>query len=97
MLTSGGGCFLSQKTLTAQMYLINPINLSEAISFSVRGVLCSRCWVCNRAAVVRDGEVRLSPRSRLRFACRQREVIKDVTAHAVNIGVNQVITIFVWA
>ena len=71
------------------MYLINPINLSEAISFSVRGVLCSRCWVCNRAAVVRDGEVRLSPRSRLRYACRQREVIEVVTAYAVNVSDNQ--------
>ena len=57
MLTSGGGCFLSQKTLTAQIYLINPINLSEAISFSVRGRLGG--WVCNRAAVV-DGVGRYS-------------------------------------
>ena len=41
------------------------------------------CWVCNRAAVVDGGCIRLSPHSRLR---RQYGVIHNVTARAVNIA-----------
>ena len=37
------------------------------------------------------GEIRLSPRSRLRYACRQREVTQTVTARTVNIAYNQII------
>ena len=46
------------------------------------------CWVCNRAAVVDGGCIRLSPHSRLR---RQYGVIHNVTARAVNVAGNQII------
>ena len=80
MLTLGWRFSLAENADGADN-LINPINLSEGVSFLREGV-----WVCNRAAVVRDGEVRLSPYSRLR---RQCGVIEVVTAHAVNIADNQ--------
>ena len=48
------------------------------------------CWVCNRAAVVDGGSICQSPHSRLR---RQYGVIHNVTARAVNIAGNQMVTI----
>ena len=50
------------------------------------------CWVCNRAAVVDGGCIRLSRHSRLR---RQYGVIHNVTARAVNIAENQMATIMI--
>ena len=80
-----GWRFISRENADGADNLINPINLCEAIIFSVRGWL----GVQPRRGCGWCGEVRLSPRSRHRFACRQREVTQTVTARAVNISDNQ--------
>ena len=71
--------------------LINPISQSEANTFNARDVVLSLLGLQPRRGCGWCGEVRLSPCSRHRFACRQQGVIKDATAHAVNIADNQII------
>ena len=71
--------FISRENADGADNLINPINLSEAINLFCKRA--PRLWMV--------GEIRLSPRSRLRYACRQREVTQTVTARTVNITDNQ--------